>query len=45
MELELCLSTEEEEKRLLQQKLEKIQESARKEQARLHSEVEKVGHH
>ena len=40
--MEILLSTEQEEKQLLKSQLEKVQEAARREQAELRSEVEKV---
>ena len=40
--MEILLSTEQEEKQLLQSQLEKVQEAARREQAELRSEVDKV---
>ena len=42
LRMEILLSTEQEEKQLLKSELEKVQEAARREQAELRSEVDKV---
>ena len=42
LKMEILLSTEQEEKQLLKSELEKVQEAARREQAELRSEVDKV---
>ena len=42
LELEVRLATEEEEKKLLQSRLEEVREEARKQQEQLNTELEKV---